>query len=90
VVLADFGAGLTAWLPCFGTGQVWVVDVDAMRLEAVIDAGRGPNAIAVDVPRARAYVANYAEDTITVIDADPQSPTHYGPIFRLGKRRLPE
>jgi hypothetical protein len=90
VVVADFGAGLTAWLPCFATGQLWIVNVDEMRLDAVIDVGRGPNSVVADPLRHRAYVANYAEDTITVIDADPASPTYYAPVVRLGKRRRAE
>jgi DNA-binding beta-propeller fold protein YncE len=87
VVLADFGSGLTAWLPCFGTGQVWVVDAERMRFQATVDVGRGPNAIVADPLRRRVYVANYAEDTITVIDADPENATFHAPIYRLGNRR---
>lgn len=85
--LGDMGAGLRAWIPCFNLGQVWVVDVEHARLEAVIEAGRGPNAIVVDTPRQRIYVANYAEDTISIIDAQPGSRTEHAELVRLGLPR---
>lgn len=87
VGLGDMGVGLRAWVPCFNLGQVWVIDVEHGRLEAVVEAGRGPNSIVVDVPRQRVYVANYAEDTISVIDATPGARTEHAELLRLGLPR---
>lgn len=79
-----------AFTPCFSTGQVWAVDVERLTLAATIDVGRGPTGIALATGRKRAYVANYADDTIAVIDIDPASPTRYRPLFRVGRPRQPE
>jgi DNA-binding beta-propeller fold protein YncE len=75
-------------LPCFQTGRVWVVDTDRMALLAVEDTGRGPSGIATSVRHNKIYVGNYAEDTLTIIDATPGAPTQYRSIMRLGKLRI--
>jgi DNA-binding beta-propeller fold protein YncE len=87
VSLADFGDGLTAYVPCFSTGQVWSLDIERQALVAITDSGGGPQAIAGAKDRGFVYVANYAEDTVSVIDARPGSPTQHRTVLRLGKRR---
>lgn len=79
------------WVVCFATSQIFVVDGDLMQVEAVIATGRGPNDL-VFAPiagpgRGHAYLANFGENTIGVIDLDPTSPTYRFLVRRIG---LPE
>jgi DNA-binding beta-propeller fold protein YncE len=83
------GARVAA-VPCFVNGQVWIIDVDNLRLLATEESGRGPNGIAISTARKKLYVGNYAEDTITVIDLDPASITRNRAILRLGSPRSVE
>jgi YVTN family beta-propeller protein len=82
---------------CFLSNQVMVVDPDAPGVEDTILVGRGPNDVAFNFgdsddpdappapPARRAYVSQYSEMTIGVIDADPGSPTQNRMIARIGK-----
>lgn len=83
---------LFAYIACWGTGQVFVVDLNALDVIKVIYSGNGPHdlAIAPDLPwippklRHRAYVTNFAENTISVIDLDPESPRYHMVIGKIG------
>ena len=88
--LADFGRGLRVVVPCFLTGQVWVVDPATLTIESVEDVGRGPTAVAVSLSRKRIYVANYAEDTLSVLDATPGARTEARMVLRIGTPRPTE
>lgn len=90
LAVGDAGSGPMAYVPCFATGQVWAVDLQAMQLLDTIEVGRGPNAVVFSTARKRVYVANYAEDTIAVIDADPASETFNHTLVRLGNPRSTE
>jgi len=75
--------------PCFLTGQVAVVDPDRPQLLDFISVGRGPARMAFHTdttlnPKQRAYVANFLESTVSVIDFDPGSPTEQRMVARLG------
>jgi DNA-binding beta-propeller fold protein YncE len=85
--VADFGEGARVALPCFSTGQVWVIDPETFSLVAVEDAGRGPSGVAVSARHKKIYVGNYAEDTVTIIDARPGSPTQHRAVLFLGTAR---
>ncbi len=87
VATADFGDGPIAYVPCFATGQVYAIDVDRAETLAVVESGRGPNSVVAASARGRVYVANYAEDTISVIDARSGSETAHHVVVRLGKLR---
>jgi YVTN family beta-propeller protein len=52
------------------TGTVARVDLGSMRVTNTIAVGRQPTALAWDQARARLYVANSNQDTISVIDTD--------------------
>lgn len=84
------GRGERAYVSCFPEGQVWVVDPEAKFVEAVIDAGRGPHALAIAPGRKRLYVTNYLEDTIAVVDLTPGAGTENRMILRLGHPRQEE
>jgi DNA-binding beta-propeller fold protein YncE len=90
VALADFGSGPRVAVPCFLNGQAWIVDPVTFRLLAVEESGRGPSGVAVAAGRRRIYIGNYAEDTISVIDAAPGSPRHNRLVLKLGRPRLLE
>ncbi len=87
---ADFGEGPRVVVPCFQNGQVWILDPVDLRLLAIEDSGRGPHGVAISPARKKIYIGNYAEDTITVVDAAPGSPDLNRVVLRLGKPRIVE
>ncbi len=87
LVLADVGGGERAFVSCFSAGQVWVVDTESSSVDAIINVGRGPHAVAVAPSRRRLYVTNFLEDTISVVDLTPEASTEYRVVLRLGRTR---
>jgi DNA-binding beta-propeller fold protein YncE len=85
--LADFGRGPRVILPCFLTGQVWVIDPLTFTIESIEDVGKGPTSVSVSLSRKRIYVANYAEDTLSVLDATPGARTEARMVLRIGTPR---
>jgi YVTN family beta-propeller protein len=75
------------YIPCFSTGQVWVIDPLRGTLDAIIESGRGPNAAVASPSHGKVYVTNYAEDTISVIDTEPGSATENFVVLKLGVPR---
>jgi hypothetical protein len=72
---------------CFLSSQVMIVDPDRPGVDDTIFSGfGGPNAIALnDWPGMHhAYVTNYTESTLSVIDIEPGSKTENRVIARLG------
>jgi DNA-binding beta-propeller fold protein YncE len=69
-----------AFVLCFLTGQVFIVDTEALIVRAVRSVGSSPHAIAFDRTRRRAFVSNFRESTISVIEIDP-------PLFDLLRYR---
>lgn len=76
-----------AYVPCFGSGELWAVDLATQRLVATITVGRGPSGVAVDSARHLAFVVDYADDTVTVVDLDPANLTYQHAVLVLGKKR---
>lgn len=87
LAVADFGAGPRVAVPCFTDGQVWIIDGATLRLISVEDAGRGPTGVVASPLHKKIFIGNYAEDTITVIDAAPGSSTEHRAVLRLGDPR---
>jgi DNA-binding beta-propeller fold protein YncE len=87
VDVVETGGETLAYVPCFASGEVWVVDGVRLHLVDTIAVGRGPAAIAVARSKKRAFVANYGEDTVSVIDLDPASPGYHHAVLELGKKR---
>ncbi len=95
VAIRSYDGWNLAYVTCWGTGEVWIVDLDDVSLLDVVPVGKGPHAIvfAPDEPwippelRYRAYVSNFAENTVAVLDVDPSSVTWNRVIGKLG---LPE
>jgi len=83
--LHDAGRGEQLYVPCFESGQVYVVDPETVELTAIIDIGRGPSAIAFSPTDPNvAFVAGFADNNVSVIDLDPASPTQYRVVQRIG------
>ena len=86
------------YVSCFGTGQLMVIDPDLAIVTDTIAVGQGANDIAFNFggdvtdnrsrPR-RAYVSNYVQTSISVIDLERGSPTEDHVIERIGLSPLP-
>lgn len=87
VVIADVGRGERAYVTCFSSGQIWVVDPENQRVDAIVDVGRGPHALALADDRRRLLVANFLDDTIAVVDLTPGAKTENRVVLRLGRSR---
>jgi hypothetical protein len=81
-----------AFVLCFLTGHVYVVNTDLMQVQ-VRATGSGPQAIAFDDTRRLVYIANFRESNITVLRAVPpftQLTDASGRVVRIGAPELPE
>ncbi len=90
MAVTNSGDGERVYVSCFRDGQVWVIDPENARLDAVVNAGRGPNAIVASPSRHHIYVANFLEDTIAVIDTTPGSATEHRVVLRVGRPKFRE
>jgi DNA-binding beta-propeller fold protein YncE len=92
----------TAFVLCFLSDQVYIVDPEIMQVH-VRTTGFGPHAIAFDKTRQRAYIANFRESTITIIETvwpynqvgalvtDPEDPQRQQTAtLKIGIPRLPK
>lgn len=80
--------GDIAIVTCFREGTVHLLDPSGRRsLERITRVGRGPFDVVISTKTSkRAYVANFLEDSIGVIDLEP-GPTQYREVLRIGKAR---
>jgi hypothetical protein len=81
---------------CFNSGQVAVVDPDLARLVDNILVGSGPSEIAFNFgpgmpepAHRRAYVTEFLDMNLSVIDLDPSSPRYHRVIGRIGISQPP-
>lgn len=80
----DSGDGERVYITCFSDGQLYIVDPRGQsNVEDILTVGRGPYAVAA--AKQKVYVTNFLEDTISVIDVAPGSPTHNRVVLRIGK-----
>jgi DNA-binding beta-propeller fold protein YncE len=85
IVVADVGDGERAYVSCFQDGELYVVDRrGGMHVEEVTTIGRGPFGIAAAPGRARLYIANFFDDSISVVDLTPGVPNRYRVALRIG------
>jgi len=87
LAVGDVGAGNRVYVACFREGQVWVVDPVGGGIDAIIDVGRGPQALAISEDKEQLYVTNFLEDTVAVIDIALASPTENRVVLKLGRTR---
>jgi hypothetical protein len=59
------------YIASYDSAYVISYDPEARRLGGVVKAGRGPYSIAIDQARKLAYVANFIDGTVQVIDVSP-------------------
>src|SRR5207248_267331 len=76
------------YVVCFTSGQMLIVDPDLAIVIDVVTIGQGANAIAfrpepTGNPPRRAYVSNYVEQTISVLDLERGSSTENRVIARI-------
>jgi DNA-binding beta-propeller fold protein YncE len=85
VTLSGTGSDERAYVTCFQDGQVYVVDPSSgVFVEDIVLSGRGPYGVAAARTRGKLYVTNFLEDTISVIDIAPSSPTRNRVVLRIG------
>jgi YVTN family beta-propeller protein len=88
MAVADVGDGTKAFVTCFRDGEVYVIDPDPNpEVEAIVTVGRGPFGVAVSEARHKLYVTNFLDDTIAVVELDPESGLRYQVILRIGVPR---
>ncbi|CAN5354490.1 hypothetical protein BH11MYX1_BH11MYX1_23560 [soil metagenome] len=86
----DSGDGEKVYLTCFSTGSMYIVDPSGQSSVAdIVTVGRGPYAIAASAVHKKIYVTNFLEDTISVIDVAPGSPTRNRVVLRIGEVKPP-
>jgi DNA-binding beta-propeller fold protein YncE len=79
-----------AYLTCFDDGAVYVVDPNGTSsIDDIIPVGRGPFAVAISPGKRLVFVSNFLEDTISVIDVDPNSPRRNRVVLRIGTPKAP-
>ena len=69
---------------CFDTGEVYVFDPNGPTLVTTLQVGRGPAGMVFDQTRPIAYVINFSQSDVSVVDLAPGSATQYHVVQRLG------
>ena len=59
-----------AFVSCYGSDQVAVVDLNIFAVVKTIDVGDGPNEMLIDRARGWLFVANTAESSISLIELE--------------------
>ena len=80
----DSGEGPRLFVNCFDTGEVYVFDPAVPTLLTTFGVGRGPAGMVFDTGRPLAYVLDFSQNDVSVVDLAPKSPTQYHVIQRLG------
>ena len=78
------GDGPRLFVNCFDTGEVYVFDPSGPTLLTTFAVGRGPAGMVFDTARPLAYVLDFSQNDVSVVDLAPGSPTQYHVIQRLG------
>lgn len=102
VSLFEKDGNVYAFVLCFLSDQVYIADVDTMEVQTR-STGSGPHAVTFDKERERAYISNFRESTITILEAvppfnhlsipvpDPRNPDKIvNAKIKIGKPRLPK
>jgi DNA-binding beta-propeller fold protein YncE len=89
LVVGNAGGGELALVTCFRDGTMYVIDAAGRRTtDAIVTVGRGPFEVTVSTTRKKAYVTNFLEDTVGVIDLAPGSTRQYREVLRIGESKL--
>jgi len=76
-----------AYVVCFATAQIFVVDTDVGQVVDQIETGNGPNELTLDIAHQRAFIINFLDNTLGVIDLDPSHETYRRMMLRIGLQR---
>ncbi len=82
--VASAAEGPRLFVNCFDTGEVYVFDPSGPTLLTTFGVGRGPAGMVFDAVRPLAYVLDFTQNDVSVVDLAPGSPTQYHVIQRLG------
>lgn len=76
-----------AYVVCFGTNEIWVVDTEMLTVVDRIRIRKGPFKIAVvnnpALQLKRAYITNFEDNSVTVLELDEKSPFYHKEIASL-------
>jgi hypothetical protein len=78
------GEGPRLFVNCFDTGEVYVFDPAGPTLLTTFGVGRGPAGMVFDTARPLAYVLDFSQNDVSVVDLAPGSPTQYHLVQRIG------
>ncbi len=84
LVVHDDGVERLAFVSCYQSAHVFIVDLPTFRVVEAVLAGTGPHDMAVDAAREFLYVANTLEASISVIDISRTRATRFSEVVRLG------
>jgi hypothetical protein len=76
--------GTRLYVNCFDTGEIYVFDATIPSLVTSFQVGRGPAGMVFDPKLPLAYVLDFSQNDIAVVDLAPGSPTEDHVIQRLG------
>jgi hypothetical protein len=79
--LGRFELERRVFVVCFDSRRIFVYDPKRRVIDAIIDTGRGPYALAVDDVRGLAYVAHFTDSYLGVISLDQRFPQTYATII---------
>jgi hypothetical protein len=88
----DDNGRLVAYVVCFGSSVLYVVDVEDAQVIDRIETGAGPHGLAflppqpvfAGGPSGFGFVANFADHTVGVIDLRVSSPTYHLMVGLVG------
>jgi hypothetical protein len=80
----DAGDGMRLYVNCFDTGEIYVFDPYVPALISSFQVGRGPGGMVFDPTLPVAYVLDFSQNDLVVVDLQPGSPTEDHVIQRLG------
>lgn len=75
---------LLAYVVCFSGGQIYVVDTTRNAVVGQIATGKGPYDLVLDTGNKRAFVTNFLENTVGLIDLDSTHVSYLKMVARIG------
>lgn len=76
----SFDLASRVFIVCFDSRRIFVYDPERRAIEAIVNTGRGPHALAVDEMRGLAYVGHFTDSYLGVISLDLRFPKSYAAI----------
>jgi hypothetical protein len=77
----EFALEQRVFVVCFDSRRIYVYDPKRRVIDAIIDTGRGPYALAIDEQRGLGYVAHFTDSYLGVISLDQRFPQTYASII---------